>query len=95
MEVTALATDEDVDRFVEQVLCYLRADDFDVKAAIEAVQTDETLHPRFFPFTVESMDAIRAKLTSLTPRAITMQLTRALGRSHRKNLPAITAECVT
>ena len=95
IEVSALATDDDVDRFVEEVLRYLRIDDFDVISAIDAVQTNETLDPRFFPFTLESIDAIRAKLTSLTPRDITMQLTRALGRAHRQDLPAITTTCVT
>lgn len=95
IEVSPLATDEDVDRFVEGVLRYLRAEDFDVGAAIDAVQIDETLDPRFFPFSVESIDAIRAKLSALTPRNITMQLTRALGRAHRQDLPAITTACVT
>ena len=94
LEVSALA-DEDVNRFVEEVLRYLRADDFDVGSAIDSIDTEETLDPRFFPFTVESIDAIRAKLTALTPRDITMQLTRALGRAHRQDLPAITTTCVT
>ena len=94
IEVSAFATDDDVDRFVEGVLRYLRADDFDVAAAINTAEVDETLDPRFFPFTVESIDAIRAKLSSLTPRDISMQLTRALGRAHRHELPAITTACV-
>ena len=95
IEVSALATDEDVDRFIEQVLDYLRMDNFDVEAAVGAAQTTETLNSRFYPFTVESIDAIRAKLSSLTPRDITMHLTRALGRAHRHHLPAITTACVT
>ena len=94
IEVSALATDEDVDRFVERVLQYLRLETFDVQTAVSEAQTGESLDPRFFPFTVEALDAIKAKLSSLTPRDISMQLTRALGRAHRQNLSAISSECV-
>lgn len=95
IEVSALASEGDVDRFIEQVLCYLRIEGFDVGSATDAAQTSETLDPAYFPFTVEAIDAIKAKLSSLTPRDITMQLTRALGRAHRQDLPAITTACVT
>lgn len=95
IEVSALATDADVDTFVEQVIRYLREEGFDVQAAVAGAKSTETLDPRFFPFTIECMNAIKAKLSSLTPRDITMQLTRALGRAHRQNLPAITTSCVT
>lgn len=94
IEVTALQP-EDVDTFVERVLSFLRKTEFDVESAINAAQSEETLDTRFFPFTNESIEAIKANLTSLTPRAITMQLTRALGRAHRQNLEAITTTCIT
>lgn len=95
IEISALPTDADVDLFIEQVLRYLRLEDFDLVSAVAATKTDETLEDRFFPFTVEAIEAIKAKLTALTPRHITMQLTRALGRAHRQELPAITRACVT
>lgn len=95
IEVSALATDGDVDRFIEDVLKYIRIEDFDVAGAVEKTETSETLDARFFPFSIEAIDAIRAKLSALTPRNISMQLTRSLGRAHRKDLPAITAECIT
>lgn len=95
IEISALPTDHDVDRFVERVLRFVRKDDFDVVDAIAAVNLNsETVQPNFYPFSNEALEAVKAKLHSLTPRAITMQLTRALGRAHRKDLSVITADCV-
>ena len=96
IEISALPTDHDVDIFVERVLHFVRSDDFDIAAAI--AKTDnitETFLPNLYPFSNEALEAVKAKLTSLTPRAITMQLTRALGRAHRKGLSVITADCVS
>ena len=74
---------------------FVRKPDFDIVAAIAALNlNDETVHPNFYPFSNEALEAVKAKLKSLTPRAITMQLTRALGRAHRKDQPIITADCV-
>ena len=96
IEISALSTEEDVDRFIEKVLIFLRKDGFDVDTAVRAASnpSSETLERRFYPFTKEAIDAIKAKLSSLTPRNITMQMTRALGRAHRRDLDMITAECV-
>ena len=95
IEISAL-TGQDVDRFVERVLSYLRKEEFDVAAAIQATDDAavETLQKKFYPFTNEAIEAVKAKLGTLTPRAITMQLTRALGRAHRRNLDMITTKCV-
>ena len=96
IEISALQTDQDVDRFVERVLKFLRKNEFDVAAAIAAANLNsETVQPQFYPFSNEALAAVKAKLTSLTPRAITMQLTRALGRAHRKGSAVITADCVS
>lgn len=96
IEISALATEQDVDRFVERVLDYLRASGFDVGAAIDVANKppNETIAANFYPFTNEAIEAVKAKLTTLTPRAITMQMTRALGRAHRRDLDLITADCV-
>ena len=95
IEISALPTENDVDRFVEQVLQFVRKDDFDIAAVIKAVKIDETIQEKFYPFSDEALGAIKAKLNSLTPRSITMQLTRALGRAHRKELPVITTDCIS
>ena len=95
IEISALH-DQDVGQFVEKVLDFLRKEDFDVSAALRSAKkaTEETLDAKFYPFTNEAVDAMKAKLGALTPRAITMQLTRALGRAHRRQLDVITTECV-
>ena len=96
IEISALPTDHDVDRFVERVLRFVRKEDFDVATAIAASKLNsETVHPNYYPFSNEALEAVKAKLSSLTPRAITMQLTRALGRAHRKGSAVITADCVS
>ena len=95
LEIPALAA-PDVDRFIEGVVKYVRAEGFDVESAIASVsdRTDESLVADSFPFTREAVDALKSKIRTLTPREITMQMTRALGRAHRKALPVITVECV-
>ncbi len=96
IEISALPTDQDVNRFVERVLDFLRDKDFDVTGAIAAAKPlGETVQPNLYPFSDEALEAVKAKLSALTPRAITMQLTRALGRAHRKGLSVITADCVS
>ena len=96
IEISALPTDQDVNRFVERVVDFLRDGDVDVSAAIVAAKPlGETVQPNMYPFSNEALEAVKAKLSALTPRAITMQLTRALGRAHRRGLPVITADCVS
>jgi Cdc6-like AAA superfamily ATPase len=88
--------DPDVDRFVKGVLSYLREPSFDVTAAMakHSGATKDKFDKGFFPFTVNAVEALKSRTESLTPRAINMQMTRALGRAHRKNLDFISAECV-
>ena len=95
IEVTALS-DPDVDAFIERLLVYLRSPDFDVDAAVRNAPRNclEDITERFFPFSVEAVDALKEKLEMLTPRAITMQMTRALGRAHRKDRDIITSDCI-
>lgn len=87
----------DVDRFIKGVILYLRADSAEVDVLTKAAgdSTSEAVDPEFFPFTEEAIDALKSRLTQImTPREITMKMTRALGRAHRANSPAVTAEFV-
>lgn len=87
----------DIDHFIRGVIGYLRMPDFNVATAVDAAQKSgvtEELTSEFFPFTTEAVDALKSRMQALTPRAITMQMTRALGRAYRRRSPAITAECV-
>jgi hypothetical protein len=88
--------DPDVNRFIEGVLQYVRDSERDVEAAVKthSGSTEEELIVGFYPFTVEAVEAIKSRTQTLTPRAITMQMTRALGRAHRKGREIITSDCV-
>jgi Cdc6-like AAA superfamily ATPase len=88
--------DPDVDGFVKEVIKYLRESTFNVEAAVKkfAGVKNEKFDEGFFPFTANAVEAIKSRTDSLTPRAINMQMTRALGRAHRKNLDFISTECV-
>lgn len=88
--------DPDVDRFIERITAYVRKPDFDVDAAVAVAQkeTKEKVQKEFYPFTREAIDALKSKTQLLTPREITLQMTRALGRAHRQARPVITSDSV-
>jgi hypothetical protein len=95
IEIPALP-EGDVDKFLERVIAYLRDPAFDVGAAIDALRdSPEELKARFFPFTVEAVEAIKSRTRVLTPRELTMQMTRALGRAYRISKKVITSDCVS
>ena len=87
--------DEDVDAFVIRVLQFLRDPDADLDGMIEAARlaVSETVSAELFPLTREALDALKSQLMSLiTPREISLKLTRALGRAYRAGSPAVTSE---
>jgi hypothetical protein len=88
--------DPDVNSFIERVTAYVRDKNFDVSHAIAQAQqsTSETLNDKSFPFSEEAVEALKSKTQLLTPREITLQMTRALGRAHRLSKSAITSDCV-
>lgn len=89
--------DPDVDRFIEGVLDYVRDPSVDLGAAVtqHSGETQESLRETFFPFTDEAVEAVKSRTKILTPREITMQMTRALGRAHRKGQRFISSDCVS
>jgi hypothetical protein len=94
IEISALQ-DPDVDRFIHGVIAYVRdpAANLDALVKEAAASTTETIEPGMFPFTNEAIEALKSRLTHLmTPREITMKMTRALGRAFRANRPAVTME---
>lgn len=95
IEIQAIR-DTDVDAFIEGVIAFIRDKDADNSALVEAAQTAtaETVGERFFPFTDEAIDALKSQLQQLmTPREITIKMTRALGRSYRLGTKIISSEC--
>ena len=95
MEIDAL-TDPEVNTFIKGIIAYLRKPDLDVTAAVaNADAQGEDMEEDLFPFTVDAVDAIKSRTQMLTPRDITIQMTRALGRAHRRSLSTITSTCVS
>lgn len=96
IEIPAMQ-DPDVDRFIRDVIAYVRDPDADVESLVAnaAAETDETTDHEVFPFTVESIEALKSRLmTQMLPREITMRMTRALGRSFRSSQPLITQAAI-
>jgi len=90
--------DKDVDSFIRQIIAFVRAEDFDVKKAIEAAKQlhpNETFNLDFFPFSDEALASMRQKLSSEnTPREITYKMTRCLGRALLADETVITRHAV-
>ena len=85
--------DEDVDVFITGVIQYLRATDADLSLLLEkgAAATEEEVQENFFPFTSNAIAALKSRLSQImTPREITIMMTRALGRAYRAQSPVVT-----
>jgi hypothetical protein len=92
IEIPAL-NDPDVDRFIKGVITYVRDPAADLTAAEGAM--DEPIDRDFFPFVPSAIETLKSRLTQMmTPREITMKMTRALGRAFRADRPAVTPDCV-
>lgn len=93
LEIPSL-NDPDVDAFIRNVIGYVRDPDRDVTALVaEARQaTTEEVDAAYFPFTEEAIETLKSHLTQImTPREITMKMTRALGRAFRANAKVVTS----
>ncbi len=78
--------DPDVDVFISRVIQYVADPDADRAGLIAAARdaTNEQLKPEFYPFTPNAIETLKSKLTQImTPREITMKMTRAIGRAFR------------
>lgn len=96
LEIPALH-DADVDRFIKDVVAYVRDPDAEIAALISSAgsSTNETLTEEFFPFTDDAIEALKSHLTQImTPREITLKMTRALGRAYRADAAAVVMEHV-
>jgi hypothetical protein len=88
----------DVDRFILGVIKYLRNDGADTASLMSeaSATTTEATKLELFPFSEEALDALKSHLTQImTPREITMKMTRSLGRAYRANKLLITSDCIT
>ena len=92
IEIPAM-DDPDVDRFIKGVISYVRQPEVDVDTLVEAAReaTSEEVSRETFPFTSESIEALKSLLTTqMLPREITMRMTRALGRAFRSGNLVVT-----
>src|SRR5207302_3077722 len=96
IEIPSL-NDPDVDDFIRGVIEYVRDPAADLDALLKKASANkETIKRDFFPFTNDAIDALKSHLTQMmTPREITMKMTRALGRAHRGSKAAVTSDCVS
>lgn len=96
IEIPSLS-EPDVNKFIQGVIAFVRDPAANVPNLISAASavTQESINPNFYPFTDDALDALKSQLTQImTPREITMKMTRALGRAYRAQKPAITSDCV-
>jgi len=96
IEIPAL-NDPDVNSFIKGVIEFVRDPSVDLSGLIAVAQptTDETLQPELFPFTPHAIETLKSHLTQMmTPREITMKMTRALGRAYRADQLVVAPGCV-
>src|SRR5215210_348498 len=90
--------DPDVSRFIKGVIEFVREPTADVSALVAGAKAEagqELIDHDFFPFTDNAIEALKSHLMQLmTPREITIKMTRAMGRAYRFNKKVITADCV-
>lgn len=96
IEIRALQ-EQDVERFIKEIIQRFRNEESDFALLLSNAKsaTDETISEDLFPFSNEAIDAIKVRLSSaMTPREITMTMTRSLGRAFRVNKKAITSDII-
>ena len=89
--------DQDVDHFIKGTIQYVRDSAADLDGLVKAAKatTTETINNDGFPFTEESIDALKSRLMNeMLPREITMRMTRALGRAYRQGRLVVTQESI-
>ena len=89
--------DPDVNRFIKAVIRHFRNQSVDMVGLIKEASsaTSETVDEEFFPFTVEAIAALKVRLSqTMTPREVTLTMSRLLGRAHLLNKSVVTSDVV-
>ena len=87
----------DVDRFIKDIVAHFRNPGADIAAFVTKAKgsSTETVTEDLFPFTEEAITALKGRLTgAMTPREITLNMTKLLGRAHRLNQTIVTSDIV-
>jgi hypothetical protein len=88
---------EDADVFIQAIIQHLRKQNLNINEKIAELKqkTSDTLEPDFFPFTKESIEALKGTLRGImTPREITQRMTQAAGKAYLMQKPIITKDVI-
>jgi hypothetical protein len=89
--------DPNVDDFIRQVIAFVRDKRADIATLVGAVSDShgEKLELDFFPFTIESLQAMKSHLSrDMTPREITINMTQAAGRAYLTGRRSIASDLI-
>jgi hypothetical protein len=89
--------DIDVEPFIQNIIGFLRDPDADLDGLITEAKnaTNEDVPDNFFPFTQEAIEAIKVSVgQEMTPREITLKMTRSAGKAHNYDKPVITSDLI-
>jgi len=89
--------DLDVEPFIKKIIGYIRNGAVNIDSLIEATKdtTNEEIVKDMFPFTKEAIDAIKVGVgQEMTPREITLKMTRAAGKAHNYDRKVITSDLI-
>ncbi len=88
---------EDADVFIKAIIQYLRKQNLNINEKIAELKQkiSETIEPDFFPFTKESIEALKGTLRGImTPREIIQRMTQAAGKAYLMQKPIITKDVI-
>lgn len=89
--------DVEVEPFMKKIITYIRDNKANLDELITNAKnnTSEKIEKDFFPFTIEAIQAIKVAVgTELTPREITLKMTRAAGKAHNYGKFAIPSDAI-
>lgn len=88
---------EDADVFIKAIIQYIRKQNLNINERITELKQkiSETIEPDFFPFTKESIEALKGTLRGImTPREIIQRMTQAAGKAYLMQKPIITKDVI-
>jgi hypothetical protein len=97
IQAIPMLDDPDIEPFIKKIIRFLRAPDADIITLITDAKstTNEEILEDFFPFTKEAIEAIKVSVgQEMTPREITLKMTRVLGKAHNYDKKIITSDLI-
>jgi len=88
----------DIDEFIKAIIKFVRNDEMslDQLVGLAKKETQETIDPEFFPFSIEAIDKLKTTLRGImTPREVTQRLTHAAGKAFLMQRRAATQDAIS